>query len=223
MGAAVVTPARRRQLREGAQPSDEPGAYLCSEVRCVLPRLDSRVVGFYARFSSMYLSIYLCARLALEVPLSLLLPCLALLPYLCNWTPVVVLAVSRPVNTPLPRLAFHHHGTLIAVRDDDAARATRWHGDRRGGLTEHGRCASPRPSVAAACVAAIVMAIPRPHNSISHWHQHMRTPPNPIPRSSECWQFPAFRRRPQSPPDVSRPSTTSLRPTLFRWCETGRR
>ena len=30
---------------------------------------------------------------------SLLLPCLALLPYLCHWTPLV-LVVSRPVNTP---------------------------------------------------------------------------------------------------------------------------
>jgi len=35
--------------------------------------------------------------------------------------------------------------TCVPPPPDDAARATRWHGDRRGGLAEHGRCASPRP------------------------------------------------------------------------------
>ena len=35
--------------------------------------------------------------------------------------------------------------TCVPPPRHETARATRWHGDRRGGLAEHGRCASPRP------------------------------------------------------------------------------
>ena len=72
---------------------------------------------------------------------SLLLPCLALLPYLCHWTPVV-LAVSRPCyggasRTPVRELA-EGGGALWKARQSISPR------EKSGEKTQCGQCAERR-------------------------------------------------------------------------------